>query len=73
MLVDEYSREVYTTFFKNGMVRIRKVDIRTGKLNHGTVLPYPFPEKIKIYKGDAYFLIKSDGLNDKWKLVKCKI
>ena len=73
ILTDEYSREVYTIFLKNGMTKIQRVDLETGKLANGTVLPFPFPEKIEIYKGDAYFLIKNDGSNDKWKLVKCKI
>jgi hypothetical protein len=73
IIVDEYSREVYTIFLKNGMVKVQKVDLETGKLKNGTVLPFPFPEKIEINKGDAYFLIKSDGTNDKWKLVKCKV
>jgi hypothetical protein len=73
VLTDEYSREVYTVFLKNGMVKIHQVDLETGSLKSGTVLPFPFPEKIEIYKGDAYFLIKSDGSNDKWKLVKWRI
>jgi len=71
--IDDYSHEVYTTFLKNGMVKVQRVDLKTGRLNNGTVLPFPFPEKIEIYKGDAYFLVKSDGVDDKWKLVKCKI
>ena len=73
MMDDDYSHEVYTIFLKNGMVKIQRVDLETGKLKSGTVLPFPFPEKIEIYKGDAYFLVKNDGSNDKWKLVKCKI
>lgn len=73
ILSDEYSHEVYTIFLRNGMVKLQRIDLTTGKLNSGTVLPFQFPEKIEIYKGDAYFLIKSDGENDKWKLVKCKI
>lgn len=73
ILSDESSAEIYTLFLKNGMVKVQKVDVSTGKLMKGTVLPFPFPEKIKIYKGDAYFLVKSDGLNDNWKLVKCRI
>lgn len=73
ILVDEYSREVYTSFLRNGMVKVQRIDLETGNLKNGTVLPFPFPEKIEIYKGDAYFLIKRDGTNDKWKLIKCKI
>jgi hypothetical protein len=73
IMVDDDSREVYTIFLRNGMVRVQKIDLETGKLNNGTVLPFQFPEKIEIYKGKAYFLVKSDGANDKWKLVKCRL
>jgi hypothetical protein len=73
ILVDEYTRDAFTVFHRNGMVKIRKIDFETGKLSIGTVLPFPFPEKIEIYKGDSYFLIKSDGANDKWKLARCKL
>ncbi|MCX6306697.1 MAG: carboxypeptidase-like regulatory domain-containing protein [Bacteroidetes bacterium] len=73
ILADEYSHDVYTIFLRNGMVKVQKIDLETGQLNTGTVLPYPFPEKIEIYKGEACFLVKSDGSNDKRKLVKCKL
>lgn len=73
ILVDEYNHHAYTIFHKNGMVRVQQIDLEAGKLSSGTVLPFPFPEKIEIYNGEAYFLIKSDGAYDKWKLVKCKI
>jgi hypothetical protein len=55
------------------MVRIQRIDVETGQLDNGTILPFPFPEKIEIYKGDAYFLIKQDGTSENWKLMKCRI
>ncbi len=55
------------------MVKIQKINLETGKLQEGTVLPFPFPEKIQIYNREAYFLIKSDGANDKWKLAGCNL
>jgi hypothetical protein len=73
MIVDDFSRDVYTIFRRNGMVKVQNVDLETGKLKAGTVLPFAFPEKIEIYRGEAYFLVKSDGSNGKWKLVKCKL
>jgi len=73
VITDDFSREVYTLFLKNGMVKVHRIDLETGTLRGGTVLPFAFPEKIEIYKGEAYFLVKRDGSNDKWKLVKCKI
>jgi hypothetical protein len=69
--IDEYFRDVYTTFVKNGMVQIRKIDLQTGKITRICDVPFPFPEKIKLYKGDAYFLMKDvGGTLEKWKLVK---
>jgi hypothetical protein len=74
LYVDEYYKEVFTTFKKNGMVQIRKIDLETGKLTRNFDVPFPFPEKIEIYKGDAYFLIKDIGGEfEKWKLVKLNL
>lgn len=73
IILDNYSHDVYTIFIKNGMVRVQKVNLETGKLKNGTILPFPFPEKIEIYDENAFFLIKSDGSNDKWKLIKCNL
>ena len=71
LYMDEYFRDMYTSFVKNGMVQIRKIDLETGKLTRTCDVPFPFPEKIKIYKGDAYFLMKDvGGALEKWKLVK---
>jgi hypothetical protein len=72
--IDEYYRNAYTTFGKNGMVQIRKIDLETGKLTSVYDLPFPFPKKINVYKGDAYFLVKDVGAEfEKWKLVKVKL
>ena len=38
ILTDEYTGDVYTIFHRNGMVKIRKIDLGTGKLSEGTVL-----------------------------------
>jgi hypothetical protein len=73
LLVDGYNRRIYAGFRRNGMVRLQPVDPETGKVSKGTTLPFPFPEKIEIYKGDAYFLIKRESENENWKLVKCRL
>jgi hypothetical protein len=55
------------------MVQIRKIDLETGNLTRSYNLFFPFPEKIQIYKGDAYFLNKDTGGEfEKWKLIKVK-
>lgn len=74
LYVDEYYREVFTTFKKNGMIQIRKIDLETGKVIRNINVPFPFPEKLEIYKGDAYFLYKEVGGEfEKWKLVKLNL
>ncbi len=73
IIADEYTHSIYTIFLKNGMVKIQKIDLVSGNLNYGTILPFLFPEKIRIYKGDAYFLCKKSGDSENWKLVKCKV
>ena len=55
------------------MVKIQKIDPLTGNLSAGTILPFLFPEKIKVYKGEAFFLCKDSGGSGNWKLVKCKV
>ena len=71
ILVDEFNHNVYTTYHKIGMIRINRIDIETGQLKNGTIIPLPFPEKIEIYDGEAYFLNK--GVNENWKLAKCDL
>jgi hypothetical protein len=74
LYIDEYFKDVYTTFRKNGMFQIRKINIETGKLTSNFDIPFPFPEKIEIYKGEAFFLNKEIGGNfEKWKLIKLKL
>lgn len=71
ILVDDFSCNVYAVFQRNGMLRLEQIDLETGKIGSSTILPYQFPEKIEIYKGEAYFLVK--GANENWKLAKCKL
>jgi hypothetical protein len=74
LYVDEYYKDVYTTFRKNGMVQIRKINLETGKLTRNFDIPFPFPEKIEIYQGEAFFLNKDiSGNFEKWKLIKLKL
>jgi hypothetical protein len=72
--VDEYYKDVYTSFKRNGMIQIRKINLETGKLTRNIDVPLPFPVKIEIYKGEAYFLNKDIGSDfEKWKLVKLEL
>jgi hypothetical protein len=73
IMFDESTHLLYTMFIRSGMVMIRKIDLQTGGLGTSTIIPFPFPEKISIYKSEAFFLLKQSGTNENWKLMKCKI
>jgi len=73
ILTDDYNHNVYAVFLRNGMVKVRKIDLETGKLDKGTVLSFPFPLKIEIYQGEVYFLNKDEGTDEKWNLCKCSL
>lgn len=71
ILTDQNNQNVYTTYHKNGMIRINRIDLTTGRLQKGTLIPLPFPEKMELYDGQAYFLNR--GKDENWKLVKCQL
>jgi hypothetical protein len=73
IMTDEATHAMYTMFLRDGMVMIRRIDPATGDLGIPTIIPYTFPEKISIYKGEAFFLGKESGSNKNWQLLKCNI
>ncbi len=73
IIVDEYFRCAYTIFQKNWITQLKKIDVETGNLTTSYELPFAFPEKIRIYKGVAYFLLLGVGQNENWKLARFKL
>ncbi len=73
IMVDEATHTMYAMFIRSGMIMIRKINPNTGNLGASTIIPFPFPEKIKLYMGEAFFLCKESGTNENWKLLKCII
>lgn len=73
VLSDDFTHRLYTCFLRNGLVKICRIDARTGLLSEGTILPFLFPEKIKIYRGEAFFLCRDDAAIENRKLVKCRV
>ena len=73
ILTDDATHDMYAVFLRSGMVMVRKIDPGTGNLGVINMIPFPFPEKIKLYMGEAFFLCKESGINENWKLLKCII
>ncbi len=70
---DEFTGKIYISFVKQGRVKLCNIDLYTGKIAAEYVLPVLFVEKIKIYKGEAFFKYKETGEFEKWKLYKMKL
>jgi hypothetical protein len=61
---------IYAVFTNNGFIRVNRIDLLTGTLTASAQLPYEFPEKIKIFKSEVYFLFRGAGEHDNRKLCK---
>ena len=70
LIQDEVFGDIYAIYSNNGFTRLKKINLENGILGNGVDLPYAFPEKIKIFMGEAYFLYRGIGEHEKWKLYK---
>jgi len=73
ILTDDYSGKVYTIFERHGHKKLCNIDLQSGGIVAEYEIPVLFPEKITIYKGEAFFLYKPIGENAKWRLYKMKL
>ncbi|MCK9205085.1 MAG: carboxypeptidase-like regulatory domain-containing protein, partial [Bacteroidales bacterium] len=70
ILVDEATEKVYTTYLKNGRCIIYRIDINTGNLRRIFEIIHPFPQKLRIYDGNAYYLYDVPGSYDNKMIFK---
>jgi hypothetical protein len=56
IFLDETQSKIYTTFLKSTGTGLYRVDLNTGELHKTLTLIHPFPQKIRIYKGQVYYL-----------------
>lgn len=73
LLQDEVFQNIYAVFTSGGYTGLKRIDLETGTLGPLQSLPFKFPENIKIFNGEVYFLLKDSGSNEKWKLFKVSI
>ncbi len=64
ILVDEFSGKVYTLFLRGGTSSLYRIDLNNGGLKKMLTLMYPFPQKVRIYKGFVYYLYDEPGSPD---------
>lgn len=73
ILVDKYTGKVYTLFLRNGVCSLYRIDLNTGLLNKMLSMIYPFPSKVRVYKGFAYYLYDVPGSPDNKMLFRQRL
>ncbi len=73
ILQDDSTRALYTFYQKTGMVKLCRLDYRTGTLTAETMIPFPFPEKFRICNNMAYYLCKPAGIGETRRLIRSRL
>jgi hypothetical protein len=58
---DRVTEKLYSIHNKKGVYFIRELDPQTGVLSVPMKVAYPFPEKLKIYNGNVFYLRHDAG------------
>jgi CarboxypepD_reg-like domain len=56
IFLDEAQSQVYTTFLKSTGTGLYRIDLNTGNLHKQLSLIHPYPQKIKIYNDQIYYM-----------------
>lgn len=56
IFLDENQSKVYTTFLKSTGTSLYRIDLNTGDLHKLLTLIHPYPQKIRIYKDQVYYM-----------------
>ncbi|MCX6246375.1 MAG: carboxypeptidase-like regulatory domain-containing protein [Bacteroidetes bacterium] len=56
IFLDESQSKVYTSFLKSSGTGLYRIDLNTGELHKILSLIHPYPQKIRIYKDQVYYL-----------------
>ncbi|NCA76516.1 MAG: carboxypeptidase-like regulatory domain-containing protein [Alphaproteobacteria bacterium] len=73
ILQDDSTRFLYTIYQRTGMIKLCRVDYRTGKLTAETMIPFPFPEKFRIFNQRVYYLCKPAGIGETRRLIRSRL
>ncbi|MEI7661061.1 MAG: carboxypeptidase-like regulatory domain-containing protein [Bacteroidota bacterium] len=70
LIQDELLHNIYAGFSNRGYLRLKRIDLKTGELTPSAELPYEFPEKVKIFRGEVFFLYRGPGMAENRRLIK---
>ena len=70
IFLDENQSKVYTTFLKSTGTGLYRIDLNTGDLHKILTLIHPYPQKIRIYKDQVYYMYDVLGDPDNKRLYR---
>ncbi len=73
IILDELTRQPFTTFLKGGKMKVYRIDLTSGKLIYKLTTGFVFPEKLRIDNGYLYYMYNQPGINDTKKVYRQKI
>lgn len=68
--MDSGNGRFFAVYSSNGRVSLKEINPYTGNELKTTGIPYPFPENIKIHRGEIYFLQQNDIEFPYYSLIK---
>jgi len=66
--LDQYDHQAYTSFMKNGILWIHRINLDTGQLHALVKTRHFFPEKLRIQHGHLFYLYDHPGERDNRRL-----
>ncbi|MBU2650099.1 MAG: carboxypeptidase-like regulatory domain-containing protein [Bacteroidetes bacterium] len=70
VLVDEKQLRAFALEMESGVCKLMEIDLRSGDIINTFYLNYPFPEKVRVHGGYAYYLYKGYRDRENKKLFK---
>jgi hypothetical protein len=67
---DKRTGKVYTTYLRNGILSLFRIDLNTGKLIKSIQIVHLYPQKVKIANGFVYYLHDDDRIPDNTVLIR---
>jgi hypothetical protein len=73
IFMDETQSKAYTTFLKSSGTNLYRIDLNTGDLRKILSIIHPYPQKIRVYKEQVYYLYDVLGDPDNKTLFRQKL
>lgn len=73
ILFDEMNHQAYTTSWKNGKLKVFRIDLTSGKLIYQFTTGHIFPEKLRINNNTLYYMYHYPGSGENKQLFRQKL